>query len=122
MTFMRIWTALLAGSCAGFISTLFYALAIGLTSSPPLDRQALYDVFLLAWLLMTALCAVPAKPLRQWLAGIAVSAILSAVSFLLALLSTREPVTLVVTVALAVLLVALYRALARTEAERTSGQ
>lgn len=116
MIFMRIWTALLAGACAAFVSTLFYATATGLVSSPPVNRQTLYNGFLLAWLLMSLGCAIPARPLGQWLAAVRVSAILLGTLCLLALLTSRNSVTLAVTAIFAGLLALLSYALSGPEA------
>lgn len=108
---MRLWTALLAGACAALVSTLVGAVALSLVSSATIDREPLYDLFLLVWLTMTILCAVPGKSLGQWLAAVRVSAILLAGLCLLALLTTQDPMTLIVTAMLAGLLALLGYAL-----------
>ena len=114
---MRIWTALLAGACAALVSTLVGAAALGLVSAT-IERESLYDLFLLAWAAMAVLCAVPGKPLGQWLAAVRVSALLLAALCLLGVLTTRDPVTLVVTAVLAGLLAGLGHALAEPGSPR----
>lgn len=111
MIFMRIWTALLAGACLAVVSTLSYAAARGLLAWPPIGREALYGVFLLAWLLMSLGCAVPAKPFSQWLVAVRLSAILLGLLFIIALLTSRDMVTLAVTGLSAGLLALLHGAL-----------
>lgn len=122
MIFMRIWTALLAGASPAFVSTLCYATAIGLTASPPIDRQTLYDVFLLTWLAMAVLCMVPAKPLDQWLTALRVSAILLGTLCLVGLLTSRDSATLAVTAVFAGLLALLSYALTGPRAKQNTGR
>jgi hypothetical protein len=122
MIFMRIWTALLAGTCAAFVSTLFYATATGLISSPPVNRQTLYNVFLLAWLFMSLVCAIPARPLGQWLAAVRVSVILLGTVCVVELLTSRDLVTLAVTAIFAGLLTLLSYALTGPRAKQNTGR
>ena len=117
---MRIWTALLAGSCAALLSTLVGAAAMGLVSATN-ERGALYDLFLLAWLAMSVLCAFPARQLGQWLAAVKVSAFLLASLCLLAFLTTQDVMTILVTAALTGLLVLLAYALGKPELNQATG-
>lgn len=118
MTFVRIWTALLAGSCAAFIATLVGATALGLLSAVSIGREPLYDVFLLAGLALGVFCAIPRNPLGQWLAAVRVSTILLVALFLLASLTTRDPETLIVTAGVAGLLISLGYALGKPGIKR----
>jgi hypothetical protein len=115
---MRIWTALLAGSCAAFIATLVGATALGLLSAASIGREPLYDMFLLAWLALGVFCAIPRNPLGQWLAAVRVSTIMLVGLFLLASLTTRDYETLIVTAGLAGLLIWLGYALRKPRTDR----
>lgn len=117
---MRIWTALLAGSCAAFLSTLVGTVAFGRISSAMIERETLYDLFLLAWAIMAFLCAVPRKPLGQWLVAICTSAALLGALCLLCLPTTRDPVIPAVAAALSVLLVLLGCALGLPKGDQPS--
>tara|TARA_R110002124_G_scaffold63777_8_gene174610 strand:+ start:6395 stop:6763 length:369 start_codon:yes stop_codon:yes gene_type:complete len=118
MTFMRIWAALLAGSCAAFIATLVGATALGLLSTASIGREPLYDVFLLAWLALGVFCAIPRNPLGQWLVAVRISTIMLVALFLLASLTTRDSETLIITAGLAGLLIWLGYALGKPGIKR----
>lgn len=108
MSFARIWTSLLAGTCAAVPATLCYAVGTAqIAQVAALERDALTPSFLMIWGVSAVCCAVPARARNQWLMAIGGSAALLGLLCLLVLLTSRSAVTLAVSGTLCGLLVLL---------------